>query len=141
MGMRHVLVTGLALAGVFCAGCLSSPADTDQEGGSVSETAGARSAKNSAPVPDAGIDQAVVAGDLVVLNGTQSKDEDGDQLMFIWQQVEGDAAVELDQPYASISRFEAPEVTEETVLKFRLITVDGFAATVDEVDVTVSPAL
>ena len=122
-------------------GC-PAPADGDSaatDDGAGSDIAGSQAAKNRAPIPDAGVDQVVSPGDLVVLNGTRTKDEDGDQLLFIWQQVEGDAMVEIAGTFSSIARIDAPDVPAETPLKFRLIAVDGSYAAVDEVVVTISP--
>ena len=114
-------------------------AATGDQAGAGSDVAGSQTEKNRAPIPDAGVDQVVSPGDLVVLNGTRTKDEDGDQLLFIWQQVEGDAKVEIAGTFSSIARFDAPQVAAETPLKFRLIAVDGSHAAVDEVVVTIAP--
>jgi hypothetical protein len=42
------------------------------------------STENSAPVADAGADQAAHAGETVTLDGSGSQDDDGDPLTFVW---------------------------------------------------------
>ncbi len=42
------------------------------------------SAENSAPIADAGADQAAGVGETITLDGSQSQDADGDPLNFVW---------------------------------------------------------
>ncbi|MBK8915651.1 MAG: hypothetical protein IPM64_13835 [Phycisphaerales bacterium] len=141
LGLRAAL--GMALcAGLAVGGCpadaLTNPggdADGSQSG---SETAGVQASKNRAPVAAAGADRTVAAGELVILNGTGTKDEDGDALIFIWQQIEGDEKADLVGVYSSIARFVAPEVSVDTELTFRLIAVDGAAVSTDDVIITIA---
>lgn len=53
--------------------------------------------KNSKPVADAGPDQTVATGDTVYLNGSASRDPDGDQLQYKWtlQEAPADSLTEL----------------------------------------------
>jgi hypothetical protein len=60
--------------------------------------------------------------------------------LFIWQQIDGEPTVELENGFSSLPRFDAPQVAVQTVLTFRLIVVDGTWAATDEVCVTVQPA-
>lgn len=95
---------------------------------------------NTPPVVDAGGDQSVRAGELVVLNAARTRDADGDPMMFIWQQIDGDARVELENPFASIALFDAPvEVGAPTVLTFRVTVIDGTVAVTQDVRVEVRP--
>ncbi|QOJ15430.1 MAG: hypothetical protein HRU75_12630 [Planctomycetia bacterium] len=137
------LLLGVALAaGLAAGGCpadlLTNPDADGGENQSGSDTAGVQASKNRAPVAAAGADRTVAAGELVVLNGTGTKDEDGDALIFIWQQIEGDAKADLVGIYSSIARFVAPDVSVDTELTFRLIAVDGAAVSTDDVIITIA---
>ncbi|MBI5863535.1 MAG: hypothetical protein HZB38_03295 [Planctomycetes bacterium] len=96
-------------------------------------------AVNHAPVAAAGADVGVLSGELVVLDGASTADEDADRLLFIWGQVSGSPKVTLVDGFSSAPRFFAPTVTSTTVLTFRLTVGDGQAISSDEVSVTVWP--
>jgi hypothetical protein len=129
-----ILLATLVLSG----GCLQDggPADQTSDGDGAGNTA----IENTPPVADAGADQTASVGDLVVLDATGSSDADNDQLIYIWRQIAGEPEVLLDNVSASRPRFFVPGgITEETVLTFRLIVVDGFTADSDDVAVTIQP--
>lgn len=129
-----LLTTLFALGGCPLTGLVSSSGETaqDQAGGTFVN-------KNRAPVASAGNDQTVVAGTVVVLDGTQSADPDGDQLMYFWRQADGADDLELQGGFSAVARFTAPQVAAETTLTFRLIIVDGRAVQADDVNVTIRP--
>ena len=79
---------------------------------------------NEPPISDAGDDQSVNAGDLVVLDGSASTDSDGEIVLFDWIQI-GGTIVELDDPTAVYPTFDAPySDSENEVLTFKLIVTD-----------------
>lgn len=133
----------LAALALLWTGCVL-PVDTEQpppaEGnnapGSIQQ-----SLANEAPVADAGEDQTVHTGENVRLDGTGSSDPDGDQLRFVWIQISGTPVIDIGPGSTSIVSFDAPEdITEATTLTFSLTVTDGFAASVDQVEVTLTPA-
>jgi len=65
----------------------------------------------------------VPGGATVVLDGSASTDDDGDPLVYSWEQVSG-VPVDLSDPTASKTSFVAPYVS--TTLNFRLTVSDGF---------------
>ncbi|MBL8880661.1 MAG: hypothetical protein JNG88_16230 [Phycisphaerales bacterium] len=133
------LLSTLSLAGLCgCTSVLDTALLADESGAVDDATAAAL--ENSAPIASAGDDRSVVAGDLVVLNGNGSFDPDADQLTFIWQQIDGDAEIELEGIFAAVARFDAPAASAATQLTFRLIVIDGKAVSTDDVIVTVTPA-
>ena len=81
---------------------------------------------NGPPVADAGADQQVSAGAVVVLDGTRSSDADGSIAVYRWAQAGGSPAVGLigaDTPRAT---FTAPEVGNGVVgLTFQLTVTDN----------------
>lgn len=95
-------------------------------------------ATNCAGVPtaDAGPDVTVASGDTVTLDGSNSKDPDGEPLTFKWKQLDG-PAVSLDKPEATKLSFVAPSVTDPTPLTFQLVVSDGKGSSSDTVVVTV----
>ncbi len=99
------------------------------------------SLNNQAPVADAGDDQTVTAGESVRLDGTGSTDPDGDRLRYVWVQVSGTPVADIDQAFTSIVSFDAPaDIAEDVTLTFSLTVTDGFAASVDQVQITLTPA-
>ncbi|MFH1746269.1 MAG: PKD domain-containing protein [Planctomycetota bacterium] len=94
---------------------------------------------NHAPVADAGTDQTVAAGETVRLDGTGSSDADSDRLRYLWVQISGTPTIDINQSVTSIVSFDAPtDITETTVLTFSLTVTDGFAATVDQIQITIT---
>lgn len=96
-------------------------------------------AVNRAPVASAGEDQTVLSGQQVLLVGSGSSDSDGDQMQFIWGQIDGTPSVTLQNGFSSAPRFFAPTVTETTTITFRLTVGDGQAISTDDVMITVTP--
>jgi bifunctional chitinase/lysozyme len=97
-------------------------------------------ASNLRPIADAGESLTVRPGERVVLDGTASRDPDGDRLQFTWQQL---LAPGLDIPlsgaFSSRPQFIAPSVTSVTILSFELFVSDGRSTASDVVAVTVEP--
>lgn len=77
---------------------------------------------NRPPVADAGLDQVVVPGETVVLDGSSSIDNDGRITSWIWQQVSG-RPVQLTQIGNAMVSFVAPE--GDSALVFRLLVTDN----------------
>jgi len=83
-----------------------------------------RPVPNQSPVADAGADLTVDEGQRVILDGSASRDPDGDSLTYSWEQVSG-PNVELSDIRAARTSFTAPKVTKDTELRFRLSVSDG----------------
>lgn len=79
--------------------------------------------KNRQPLAKVGQDQTVKIGTLVTLDGSRSKDPDGDLLIFKWTQTDG-PIVTLKNTTDVKPTFIAPEVTTDTTLTFRLVVSD-----------------
>lgn len=95
---------------------------------------------NSPPIADAGNDMTVTVGQLVVLDGSQSADDDGDPLTFIWEQMDG-TLVELESAGSVDSAaFTAPNAPGDRLL-FRLVVSDAEEASDDTVEVLVEPTV
>jgi Tol biopolymer transport system component len=95
---------------------------------------------NETPKADAGPDRIVDSGQEVTLDAAASSDPDGSIRSYAWGQTAGRAVVLSDS--ASVStRFEAPVVTAEERLSFRLrVTDDVGESGADQIDVLVRPA-
>lgn len=94
---------------------------------------------NVPPVADAGIDQRVVEGKRVILDGSASRDSDGGIARYAWQQV-GGPVVALENASTAVTGFPAPAVAAETVLSFQLTVTDrAGASAADTVWITVEP--
>jgi hypothetical protein len=91
---------------------------------------------NTAPNAIAGSSQVVPANSIVTLNGSQSSDSDGDSLDFQWQQISG-PSVTLNNAGAAEATFNAPSVSSDTMLQFRL-TVSDPSGLSDSATVTVT---
>jgi len=128
------------LVAVLTWGCLPPAPEATDSATPADGSADGTADLNQRPVADAGQDQTATAGATVRLDGTGSADADGDQLLFVWQQIDGEPNAELQGAFSSRPRFRAPQVAVETVLTFRLTVVDGTWASADEVRVTVRPA-
>ena len=93
---------------------------------------------NQPPVVDAGPDQSVDAGTMVILSGTAS-DADGTLASYAWTQT-GGTTVTLSGAASAMVAFTAPDVTAAETLTFRLTVGDDAGAQAsDEVRVTVRP--
>ncbi|MDE0202365.1 MAG: hypothetical protein OXK73_08020 [Rhodospirillaceae bacterium] len=102
---------------------------------------GAGGPKWPPPSADAGVDQAVAAGDMVTLDASASAPADPERpiICFIWRQT-GGSVVDLDDNAAVMPSFMAPSPAAEETLTFEVTVIDDagcFAR--DTVDVTVRP--
>ena len=94
---------------------------------------------NQPPVADAGPDQSVDAGTVVMLSGMAS-DPDGTIASYGWTQT-GGTTVSLTGAASDMAAFTAPEVAVAETLTFRFtVTDDAGAQAGDDVRVTVQPA-
>jgi hypothetical protein len=95
---------------------------------------------NQMPVADAGPGKTVKAGAKVKLSGLRSRDPEGEALYYAWSQVRGSKVSLLDAngPEAT---FQAPQVSEKRLYRFRLRVTDGKGAdsVPSYVNVTVEP--
>lgn len=85
---------------------------------------------NAPPIADAGPDQRVMQGDRVTLDGTASRDPEGNALAYQWTQVRGPSVV-LSDPTVQRPRFTAPLVRagrRGETLVFQLVVSDGAAS-------------
>ncbi len=91
------------------------------------------------PVANGGEDQVVGSGDVVLLDGSASRDSLGRALEYEWVQTAG-PEVELEGARTAVARFVAPRVEEETVLSFSLVVrAGGVESQADVVGVVVRP--
>jgi len=92
---------------------------------------------NTPPVADAGLDQSVLEGAFVQLDGNASYDPDGVISSFLWQQTAGTAVI-LNNATTATADFDAPFVTANEALAFQLTVTDDLGDTdSDSVTVTV----
>jgi|GEM_PF-4320300 len=90
---------------------------------------------NNAPVADAGVDQIVGIGSVVVLNGLNSNDPENDPISFSWYQKSGPSVI-ISGYNNSIAQFIAPQTEGEITIG--LIVNDGKTNSVpDEVKIYV----
>ena len=92
---------------------------------------------NQPPTADAGTDQNVGEGDTVTLDGSRSRDPEGETLTYAWSQTT-DASVQLSNPASVQPTFTAPAVNR--TLTFRLLVADPQSQTsaADTVNITVA---
>lgn len=83
---------------------------------------------NEPPVADAGVDQVVNASALVILDGTDSTDDDGDSLSFRWRQLSG-PSVELLSERTATPSFSAGEEGEAYIFALTVQDEKGGSAT------------
>ncbi|WNG41521.1 aldo/keto reductase [Archangium violaceum] len=96
-------------------------------------------AVNHAPTARAGEAGSAESGAQVQLNGALSTDPDGDALTYEWAQVEG-PAVTLSGADTATPSFTAPEVENQTELRFSLVVKDGSLSSEPTfVTVTITP--
>ncbi|GHA35075.1 glycosyl hydrolase family 18 protein [Photobacterium aphoticum] len=94
---------------------------------------------NKAPVANAGADVTVNAAGAVTLDGSASKDVDGQIVSYNWVQTSG-PSVSLTNANAASASANIPSVTVETKFVFSLTVTDNKGATaVDTVVVTAKP--
>ncbi|MFY0563280.1 PKD domain-containing protein [Archangium lansingense] len=97
--------------------------DGKLESDPVTVTVLVRDVVNTPPVARAGGDQKVTEGSGVTLNGSESKDPEGSELIYAWTQVDGPTVTLMKAgPRAT---FNAPEVDGEAVLTFQLQVTDA----------------
>ena len=93
---------------------------------------------NHPPVSIPGQNQIVNPGDVVSLDGSKSKDPDGDPITYLWTQTSG-PAVKLDGANSPIATFTAPSnISSDTTLVFKLIVKDNKNAASDATTVKVT---
>jgi LmbE family N-acetylglucosaminyl deacetylase len=91
---------------------------------------------NSAPVANAGPDQTAAQGAFVTLDGSASRDWDGDSITFSWTQVSG-TTVQLAGANTVNPSFTVPTGTAYEQLVFQLVVNDGKSNSVaDTVTIT-----
>jgi hypothetical protein len=96
-------------------------------------------ARNRAPIADAGADRTVTSGASVTLDASGSSDPDTDPLQYDWIQIDG-PAVSLSGSDSAAPSFTAPVVTTPRTLTFELLVRDGVGGSdTDTVTVTVEP--
>jgi PKD domain len=79
---------------------------------------------NKHPIADTGPDQTIKAGDLVYLNGTASKDQDGNIASYSWRQI-GGPSVKLNGADTPVPSFTSPiNTSSNTSLAFKLKVMD-----------------
>jgi uncharacterized protein YggL (DUF469 family) len=83
--------------------------------------------KNNIPISNAGTDQIVDEGKLIVLDGSGSADPDNDALTYFWTAPRG---IILDSPTHAKPSFTAPMVEYDDEYKFSLTVFDGTAYSV-----------
>ncbi len=93
---------------------------------------------NTEPIAYAGQDQTVTEGARVTLDAEGSRDPDGDDITYSWDQMSG-PEVALTDPETALATFTAPDVSEVTVLTFRVAISDGTVGAADSMTVTVRP--
>jgi len=92
---------------------------------------------NKVPAANAGDDQSVLKGTLVMLSGSASSDPDGDPLTYQWTAPSG---ITLSSATVDKPTFTAPEVFADTDFLFSLVVSDGTVdSPADEVVITVKP--
>jgi hypothetical protein len=91
---------------------------------------------NHAPVADAGAPQTARSGRLVVLDGSRSRDDDGDAITYQWLQI-GGPGVQLEDAVSVSPSFTTPPVPGPTPLTFRLVVSDSALSGSADVVVTV----
>jgi K319L-like, PKD domain/Bacterial Ig domain/Calcineurin-like phosphoesterase len=98
-------------------------------------------AGNLPPVANAGSDKIVEEGTMdVALDGSGSSDSDGTITSYLWTQTEGPSVV-LNSTNTAEASFDAPIVSNDTLLKFNLtVTDNGGATNSDTVVVTIKDA-
>lgn len=121
---RYVVMTAFIMSSMLAFACSGGGGGDDKE--------------NLPPSADAGRDQTVEELTLVSLSGSGS-DGDGMIISYAWSQI-GVPAVTINNADTAHATFTAPEVTEETILTFRLtVTDNGGASDSDDVTVKVNP--
>ena len=112
----------------------------DSMGGGGDPCAGANPppyCNNQPPVANAGPDQEIAAGALLVLDGSDSYDPDDDPLRYAWTQISGPRG-ELQSPSSAIATLQTPSpIANDATLTFRLTVSDPYVSASDEITVIV----
>jgi uncharacterized protein YkwD len=95
---------------------------------------------NTRPIADISGTHTYLSGETVVLDGSGSYDEEGDDLRFFWTQVNG-PRIELEESYGDSLTFVAPEVSKPTKLNFFLVVYDGMYVDLTGFSLQVSPVM
>ena len=90
------------------------------------------------PVANAGTDQVVRSGGLVILDASESFDPDGDLVRFDWVQLSG-PGISLDAYDVVTPSFMAPWVSSDEQLTFQVTVTDTKTINTDTVDVKIVP--
>ncbi len=95
---------------------------------------------NLRPIAAAGTDQTATEGETVTLNGSGSRDEDGDISTYAWAQTDSTGiTVTLSDTTAAAPTFAAPDINSSITLIFQLtVTDDNGAEQSDTVEVYVT---
>ena len=94
---------------------------------------------NISPKSKAGADQTIDEGSLIILDGRDSYDADGDSIAYSWSQTDTSGiTIPLTNPDSAVVSFSAPLVEQDVILTFELTVNDGIDSTVDSVDITIS---
>ncbi|MBT8110474.1 MAG: hypothetical protein KJO27_07090 [Gammaproteobacteria bacterium] len=106
--------------------------------GGGSGSTGSGGTTNRAPIANAGTDQTVAEQSRVALDGTASRDPDGDNLTYSWTQTAG-TDVSIANSSSPTASFDAPAAGE--TLTFQLAVNDGTTTDIDTVDFAIVVAL
>lgn len=97
---------------------------TDNEGKTGWDTVTITIAGNNPPVAEAGLEQTVYEGNIVVLDGSGSSDPDDGVSAYAWMQTAG-PAVTISDAHAVQPTFTAPAVDADTAMLFDLTVTDN----------------
>ncbi len=148
--MRRAIISllfmGLVFYGCGSSGSVNTSDTSVNESQSNSNTSGSQQntsggssqqATNKAPKANAGPDQSVGENETVILDGSKSSDQDGDQITYSWKQIAG-VPVTLINPTSAKPTFTSPKVTTATLLTFELTVSDGSLTSKDSVNITIN---
>ena len=93
---------------------------------------------NQPPVARITGSTSATSGETLTLDGSLSNDPDGDQLSFVWSQIEGPAITLVDNSNPSLTII-APEVAQTTNIRFQLSVSDGQTSSTISIGIVVSP--
>ncbi|WP_052419744.1 PKD domain-containing protein [Hyalangium minutum] len=94
------------------------------------------------PVANAGWNQSISPGQMVVLDGSESSDPEHTVLAYTWEQLSGPPVTIRGSAQYPNAYFDAPyDAADGTVLTFQLTVNDGYASSTDTVDIVVRTVL